>query len=70
LPSHIIKSWVSKLKTRVGKVKKNLALLCRIFSKKNVCPPWLETMPAPLELGVSISFVICVFICYISVLLV
>jgi len=69
LPSHVIKSWVSKLKTMVGKLKK-IWRFCAEFSLKNVCTPWLETVPAPLELGVSVSFVICVFMCYISVLLV
>ena len=42
------KSRVRKLKTRVGKLKK-IGALRRIFSK-NVCSPWSETVPAPLDL--------------------
>jgi len=39
---------VGKLKTRVGKRKKFLALRAE-FYQISVCPPWPETMPAPLH---------------------
>ena len=47
MPTHAIKSRVGKLKTRVGKLKKIFGASRRIFSK-NFCPPWPETVPAPL----------------------
>jgi len=48
LPTHAIKSRVGKLKTRVGKLKNLFGALRRIFSK-NLCPPWPETVLAPLR---------------------
>jgi len=47
LPTHAIKPRVGKLKTRVGKQNKFFGTLRRIFSK-NLCPPWPESVPAPL----------------------
>jgi len=47
LPTHAIKSRVGKLKTRVGKLKKIFGASRRIFSK-SLCPPWPESVPAPL----------------------
>ena len=47
MPTHAIKSRVGKLNTRVGKFKKFFGASRRIFSK-NLCPPWPETVPAPL----------------------
>jgi len=46
---HAIKSRVGKLKTSVGKLKNFFGASRRIFSK-NLCPPWPETMPAPLAM--------------------
>jgi len=40
--TYAIKPRLGKLKTRVGKLKR------RIFSK-NLCPPWPETVPAPMQ---------------------
>ena len=48
MPTHVIKSRVGKLKTRVGKLKKNFRRFAPNFLSKNVCPPWPETVPAPL----------------------
>ena len=51
---HVMKSRVNKVKTetRVFKLKKNFAALRRTFSI-NVCTPWPETVPAPLDLQCS-----------------
>jgi len=38
---------VGKMKTRVGKRKIFSALRAK-FYQANVCPPWPETLPAPL----------------------
>jgi len=46
--TYAIKPRLGKLKTRVGKLKKFFGALRRIFSK-NLCPPWPETVPAPLK---------------------
>ena len=48
LSTHSIKSRVGNMKTRVGKLKKFFGASRRIFSK-NLCPPWPETVPAPLS---------------------
>jgi len=48
LPTYAIKSRVGNMKTRVGKLKKFFGASRRIFSK-NLCPPWPETVPAPLR---------------------
>ena len=49
MPTHAMKSRVGKLKTRVGKLKKIAGASRRIFSK-DLCPPWPESVPAPLHL--------------------
>jgi len=46
--TYAIKPRLGKLKTRVGKLKKFFGALRRIFSK-NLCPPWPETVPAPMQ---------------------
>ena len=46
------------IKSRVGKLKIFFGASRRIFSK-NVCPPWPETVPAPLTEVCRVFFIVC-----------